>query len=81
MRAPYGAIVWNEKEQLPQNWFFDAHLLDAGAAAPRCVGVCPTEVFKAVKTSDEAMGEIASARACVSWSLSSERGPASGTEI
>ena len=58
--CPYGAIVWNEKEQLPQNWFFDAHLLDAGAAAPRCVGVCPTEVFKAVKTSDEAMGEIAS---------------------
>ncbi|MGO8974361.1 MAG: 4Fe-4S dicluster domain-containing protein [Steroidobacteraceae bacterium] len=58
--CPYGAIVWNEKEQLPQNWFFDAHLLDAGATAPRCVGVCPTEVFKAVKTSDEAMGEIAS---------------------
>lgn len=58
--CPYGAIVWNEERELPQNWFFDAHLLDAGAAAPRCVGVCPTEVFKAVKTSDEAMGEIAS---------------------
>jgi Fe-S-cluster-containing dehydrogenase component len=58
--CPYGAIVWNEEQQLPQNWFFDAHLLDAGAPAPRCVGVCPTEVFRAVKTSDAAMGEIAS---------------------
>jgi len=53
--CPYGAIVWNEEQQLPQNWFFDAHLLDAGAPAPRCVGVCPTEVFQAVKTSDEDM--------------------------
>jgi len=58
--CPYGAIVWNEEQQLPQNWFFDAHLLDAGAPAPRCVGVCPTEVFRAVKTSDAVMGEIAS---------------------
>jgi|SRR5579871_3330379 len=58
--CPYGAIVWNEEQQLPQNWFFDAHLLDAGAAAPRCVGVCPTEVFQAVKTSDAEMAVRAS---------------------
>jgi Fe-S-cluster-containing dehydrogenase component len=57
--CPYGAIVWNEEQQLPQNWFFDAHLLDAGAPAPRCVGVCPTEVFQAVKTSDADMAERA----------------------
>ncbi|HUI61393.1 MAG TPA: 4Fe-4S dicluster domain-containing protein [Steroidobacteraceae bacterium] len=57
--CPYGAIVWNEEQQLPQNWFFDAHLLDAGAPAPRCVGVCPTDVFQAVKTSDEDMAERA----------------------
>ncbi|MGO9682149.1 MAG: 4Fe-4S dicluster domain-containing protein [Beijerinckiaceae bacterium] len=57
--CPYGAIVWNEEQQLPQNWFFDAHLLDAGAPAPRCVGVCPTEVFRVVKTSDAVMREIA----------------------
>jgi Fe-S-cluster-containing dehydrogenase component len=57
--CPYGAIVWNEEQQLPQNWFFDAHLLDAGAPAPRCVGVCPTEAFQAVKTSDAAMAERA----------------------
>ncbi|MBV8145993.1 MAG: carboxypeptidase regulatory-like domain-containing protein [Gammaproteobacteria bacterium] len=53
--CPYGAIVWNEQQQLPQNWFFDAHLLDAGASAPRCVGVCPTEAIEAVKTDDAAM--------------------------
>ncbi|MBV8742279.1 MAG: hypothetical protein JOZ12_10865, partial [Sinobacteraceae bacterium] len=35
------------------------HLLDAGAPAPRCVGVCPTEVFQAVKTTDEDMAERA----------------------
>jgi len=57
--CPYGAIVWNEQQQLPQNWFFDAHLLDAGASAPRCVGVCPTEVFQAVKTTDADMAEYA----------------------
>jgi Fe-S-cluster-containing dehydrogenase component len=53
--CPYGAIVWNEKEQLPQNWFFDAHLLDRGESAPRCVPVCPTSAIEAVKVTDEEM--------------------------
>lgn len=55
--CPYGAIVWNEPLQLPQSWFFDAHLLDTGAAAPRCVGVCPTQAMEAVKLSDDAMAQ------------------------
>jgi Fe-S-cluster-containing dehydrogenase component len=55
--CPYGAIVWNEPLQLPQSWFFDAHLLDAGATAPRCVGVCPTQAMEAVKLSDDAMAQ------------------------
>lgn len=55
--CPYGAIVWNEKEQLPQNWFFDAHLLDKGWRVPRCVSVCPTRAITALKISDEAMDE------------------------
>lgn len=55
--CPYGAIVWNEEQQLPQSWFFDAHLLDAGWAAPRCVGVCPTQAIEAVKVSDAAMAQ------------------------
>jgi Fe-S-cluster-containing dehydrogenase component len=59
--CPYGAIVWNETEDLPQNWFFDAHLLDTGWAAPRCESVCPTKVFEATKVSDSAMAERAAA--------------------
>lgn len=53
--CPYGAIVWNELEMVPQNWFFDAHLLDQGWASPRCVGVCPTGAIEAVALDDEAM--------------------------
>lgn len=55
--CPHGAVIWNEERQLPQTWFFDAHLLDAGAAAPRCVTVCPTRAIEAVKTSDERMSQ------------------------
>lgn len=57
--CPYGAIVWNEAQQLPQNWFFDAHLLDTGWQAPRMVSVCPTNAIKAVKISDAAMTQRA----------------------
>lgn len=70
--CPYGAVVWNEERQLPQNWFFDAHLLDAGAAAPRCVGVCPTQAIEAVKTSDAAMARRVQAEGL--RTLASERG-------
>lgn len=53
--CPYKAIVWNEEQQLPQNWIFDAHLLDNGWERPRCQQVCPTDVFETVKLDDEAM--------------------------
>jgi Fe-S-cluster-containing dehydrogenase component len=53
--CPYGAMVWNEEQQLAQTWFFDAHLLDAGAQAPRCVGVCPTQAITAFKCDDATM--------------------------
>lgn len=59
--CPLGAVVWNEAANLPQTWFFDAHLLDAGAAAPRCVPVCPTGAIEAVKTPDAAMAQRAEA--------------------
>ncbi len=55
--CPYGAIVWNDPLQLPQSWFFDAHLLDTGAGAPRCVGVCPTQAIEAVKLGDALMAQ------------------------
>jgi Fe-S-cluster-containing dehydrogenase component len=59
--CPYGAMVWNEARQLAQTWFFDAHLLDAGAAAPRCVGVCPTQAMTALKCDDATMAARAAA--------------------
>lgn len=53
--CPYGAITWNEEKQVPQAWFFDAHLLDTGWQAPRCVAVCATGALEAVKTDDATM--------------------------
>ncbi|MBK8458737.1 MAG: (4Fe-4S)-binding protein [Phyllobacteriaceae bacterium] len=53
--CPYGAIVWNGESQVPQNWIFDAHLLDAGWKQPRCKQVCPTEAIEAVKIDDADM--------------------------
>ncbi|NLO27813.1 MAG: oxidoreductase [Actinobacteria bacterium] len=43
--CPYGAIWWNEEEQLSQKCDFCAHLLDDPAwepGVPRCVHTCPT---------------------------------------
>jgi len=57
--CPYGAIVWNEEQQLPQTWIFDAHLLDQGWRRPRCQQVCPTDVFEAVKADDAEMQRLA----------------------
>jgi len=53
--CPYGAVVWNEEQQLPQTWIFDAHLLDSGWKQPRLCQVCPTDVFEAVTLDDAAM--------------------------
>ena len=57
--CPYGAIVWNEEAQLPQNWTFDAHLIDQGWKEPRCSHSCPTGVFKPVKVEVAEMERIA----------------------
>jgi len=57
--CPYDAIVWNEAEQLPQTWFFDAHLLDQGWNAPRCVSVCPTRAITAMQLTEEEMADHA----------------------
>lgn len=39
--CPWGAIFWNEQENLPQKCTFCAHLLDDGWAQPRCAQTCP----------------------------------------
>jgi len=57
--CPYGAIWWNEEKQVPQHWFFDAHLLDSGWKEPRCVTVCATNALKAVRVEDSEMQRIA----------------------
>ena len=59
--CPYGAIYWNEEEQVPQAWYFDAHLLDQGWSEPRCVQACPTGALKTLKVSDNEMQQLAEA--------------------
>ncbi len=56
--CPYGAIKWNEAEQAPQNWIFDAHLIDTGWQEPRAAHVCPTRAMRALKVDDRAMAAI-----------------------
>ena len=57
--CPYGAIDWNEEAEIPQAWPFDAHLLDRGWSKTKLEAVCPTDVFKSVKVTDEEMARIA----------------------
>ena len=56
--CPYGAIWWNEEEQVAQKWNFDAHLLDRGEPRLRCEQVCPTGVFRSLKVEDDQMNRI-----------------------
>ena len=56
--CPYGAIYWNEEQQVPQAWYFDAHLLDQGSKEPRCTQACPTGALKAFKVSDDEMQQL-----------------------
>lgn len=57
--CPYGAIKWNEEEELPQHWIFDAHLLDAGWKEPRCTQVCVTGALQAIQATDDEFADIA----------------------
>jgi Fe-S-cluster-containing dehydrogenase component len=57
--CPYGMIEWNEQEQVPQNWNFDAHLLDAGWKEPRCAQACPTKAIRALNVPDSELEEMA----------------------
>ena len=43
--CPYGAIYWNEEENVAQKCTGCAHLLDHGAKLPRCVEACPTDAL------------------------------------
>jgi Fe-S-cluster-containing dehydrogenase component len=51
--CPYGQIKWNEENQVPQTWIFDAHLLDQGWQETRVQQSCPTKAIECVKLTDE----------------------------
>ncbi len=53
--CPYGAIWWNETENLAQKCTLCAHLLDDGWKEPRCVSVCPTGALKIERLADNQM--------------------------
>jgi len=57
--CPYGAIFWNEDEELPQKCTLCAHFLDEGYKEPRCVEVCPTEalIFGDLEDPDSAVAK------------------------
>jgi Fe-S-cluster-containing dehydrogenase component len=57
--CPYGHIWWNEEQQLPQAWTFDAHLIDQGWEQTRGQQSCPTGAMRAVKVEDEEMARMA----------------------
>jgi len=59
--CPYGHIWWNEAENLPQAWPFDAHLLDQGWQQTRGQQACPTGAMRAVKLDDAEMERMARA--------------------
>jgi len=59
--CPYGAIYWNEEQQLPQAWPFDAHLLDQGWTRTRGSQVCPTQAIRTVHVEDDDMRRMVDA--------------------
>jgi len=56
--CPHDAISWNEELEIPQIWFFDAHLLDKGWKEPRVISVCATGAMKTVKIEDQEMKNL-----------------------
>jgi Fe-S-cluster-containing dehydrogenase component len=56
--CPYGAIWWNEEQQIPQKCTFCAHLLDSGWTGPRCVQACPTGALSCHFLEEKKMKEL-----------------------
>jgi Fe-S-cluster-containing dehydrogenase component len=56
--CPYGAIWWNEENNIPQKCTFCAHLLDDGWKVPRCVQACPTGALSMQYVEDSEIGGI-----------------------
>jgi Fe-S-cluster-containing dehydrogenase component len=56
--CPYGVIIWNEEQGLPQKCTFCAHLLDDGWTKTRCVQSCPTGSLSVRHAEEAEMEEI-----------------------
>jgi Fe-S-cluster-containing dehydrogenase component len=56
--CPYGAIWWNEKENVAQKCTLCAHLLADGWKEPRCVQACPTGARRFIKASDSQIARM-----------------------
>ena len=56
--CPYGAVCWNDDQQIPQAWPFDAHLLDTGWTRTRAEQACPAHAYRTIKVEDEEMQRI-----------------------
>ncbi len=56
--CPFGAIWWNEEEQIPQKCTFCAHLLDQGWKKTRCIQACPTGALSFVFLEDEKLERL-----------------------
>jgi len=56
--CPYGAIWWNEEENLAQKCTLCAHLIDSGWKEPRCVQACPTGALHCAYVEDFEMQEM-----------------------
>ncbi len=62
--CPYGAIFWNEEENIGQKCTMCAHLLDNDnwlPGVPRCVHNCPTGSLKAFNVERDEMDEMVEA--------------------
>jgi len=57
--CPYGHIWWNDEQQVPQHWNFDAHLIDQGWQQTRGHQSCPTGAMRAIKVEDADMQRMA----------------------
>jgi Fe-S-cluster-containing dehydrogenase component len=57
--CPYGHIWWNDELRIPQNWPFDAHLIDQGWKQTRGQQSCPTGAMRAVCVEDAEMARMA----------------------
>ena len=55
--CPYGAIYWNEEEQLAQKCTGCAHLMDDGWTQTRCQQGCPTGALQAGLVEEEEMAK------------------------